>query len=94
MEGACSVSAELCSRFDFVCFEFSVRAFRLPRLFKWPFLGFSSDRSKLWCSMASKSRNAAASLRYRASSAPRLGPETWTRISTGYVIARLHFLRE
>ena len=87
MEGACSVSTKLSSWFDWVGFDLSVRAFMLPRLFKWPFLDFSSDPGKMCCSMVSKFKNPEASLRYRASSAPRLGPETWTRISTGRVIA-------
>ena len=87
IEEARSISAELCSRFDCVLFDFLVSALRLPGLFGWPSLDFSSDRSKKCCSTASKFKNPEASLRYRASSAPRLGPETWTRISTGGVIA-------
>ena len=87
MEGACSVCAELFSRFDCVRFAFSVRALRPTPLFEGPSLGFSSDWSKKCCPTASKSKNPEASLRYRASSTPRLGPETWTRISTGWVIA-------
>ena len=93
MEGAYSVSAELPSRFECVCFDLSVVAFTLPCLFKCPFLDLSSDRSKMCLSIASNPKNPESSLRYRASSAPRLGPETWTRISTGRVIARLHCLR-